>query len=381
MRDLRYKEFNPLKVLHHIDRLKSLAQGEEIAPVTIEIDPVAYCNHACAWCVDPQHYPYQLSLEMYTKLIDELANFTVNNFKVEGVVLKGGGEPSLHPEFATILTLAAQQGFAVGIVTNGSRLAQHHEVVAKYANYVRISIDGPTPESHYAIHQRKDFQAIIGGIKQLVAARGQHRHPIIGLSFAMDIHTYQLAAQAIELGEALHVDYILIRPPFFEEVGSMPTMTITQAQTVRQHLQKVASEYVGTLQIFVGNWVSDSEQQFLHKKIMIGSSRRDLQVTDQQPIEHRTRRCLASPILAVITADGSLYGCCNLRALPQWSFGKLDYACGIGFQQLWEGEKRKQVLSQMHQTKCLKHCTHPLSKYNEIIEVMQDQAKWHSQFV
>jgi hypothetical protein len=51
MSDLIDHEFNPLKILHHIDRLKALAQDQDVAPATVEIDPVAFCNHACGWCV------------------------------------------------------------------------------------------------------------------------------------------------------------------------------------------------------------------------------------------------------------------------------------------------------------------------------------------
>lgn len=48
---LRDRELHPLKILHHFTRLQKLAEGSEIAPVTVEIDPVAYCNatFAGAW--------------------------------------------------------------------------------------------------------------------------------------------------------------------------------------------------------------------------------------------------------------------------------------------------------------------------------------------
>src|SRR5437773_1395781 len=99
MSDLTSHEFNPLKILHHIDRLRALADGKDIAPVTIEIDPVAYCNHVCAWCVDPLHRAAQMSYGTFDRLITELASFSVDGFRVEGIVFKGGGESTLHPCF------------------------------------------------------------------------------------------------------------------------------------------------------------------------------------------------------------------------------------------------------------------------------------------
>ena len=371
MTGLSEREFNPLKVLHHIDRLRALADGEDVAPVTVEIDPVAYCNHACGWCVDPVHEPVQMTPEMYECLISELSGFDVNGFRVEGVVFKGGGEPTLHPQFGAMLERAAAAGFAIGVVTNGSRLMDWADVLAAHAAYLRVSIDGPTAESHERVHRSNDFAAILAGTQQLVENRRRTRSPVVGLSFAMDIQTVELGEEAIRLGERLGVDYILLRPPFFEEVGRVPTMTVAEARHVRSRLQEVAARYEGPIEVQIGNWVGDAES----------SGRRDARVARSLPIEHRTGRCLASPLLAVITAAGVVYGCCNLRALGGWSFGRLNYAAGQNLAALWRGEQRREILERMHRTECIAHCTHPLSRYNEMIEVLKDRERPHSQFV
>ena len=381
MTELRQREFNSLKILHHIDRLRALAENQDIAPITVEIDPVAYCNHACGWCVDPVHHPVKLSEETFANLISELATFSVNGFQVEGIVFKGGGEPTLHPNFGAMVERTVDLGFAVGVVTNGSRLQNWAKVLGTRASYVRVSIDGPTPESHARIHQSQDFKKILSGIKHLIKARGNKHHPIVGLSFAIDIHTINLAHEALRLGEELEVNYVLLRPPFFEEVGREPTMAISEAQQVRKQLGQVASKYNGSLDVMVGNWIGDAEQKAMKNQFLEASGRRAMQIAADLPIEHRTGRCLASPVLAVVTADGNLYGCCNLRALPQWSFGCLNYSAAIGFKELWAGEQRSQTLERMHQTQCIQHCTHPLARYNEMIEVLRDRERPHSQFV
>lgn len=375
------REFNPLKVLHHMDRLRALADVQDIAPVTVEIDPVAYCNHACSWCVDPIHLPIRMPEETFAALIQELAEVRINGFRVEGIVFKGGGEPTLHPRFGAMVKRTVDLGFAVGVVTNGSRLLRWANILAAHASYVRVSFDGPTATSHRRIHGSKDFDFIVQGTERLLAMRHEQHHPVVGLSFAIDIHTIDLATEAISLGERLGTDYVLLRPPFFEEVGREPTMSIIEAQQVRQQLHELAACYSGPLELIVGNWVGDVEQKAIQHGVLEASGRRDMHMIPSLPIEHRTRRCAASPILAVVTADGNLYGCCNLRALPGWSFGQLDYAADIGFLTLWYGQQRQQTLTRMHRTECIQHCTHPLSRYNEIIEVLRDKERPHSQFV
>lgn len=382
--DLRVREFNPLKIWHHGDRLAALAAGCDVAPVTVEVDPVAYCNHRCAWCVDPAHPPVTASRDFLWSLLAELATFRVNGFGVHGIVFKGGGEPTLHPDFPELVQHARAFGFEVGVVTNGSRLLATGiaEALAASASYVRISIDGPTPETHARIHRSHDFAEIVAGVQRLVALR-QTRHPIIGLSFAMDHPLIPLIPEAIALGERLQVDYVLLRPPFFEEVGRPATMTAAQAAELRQELAVAARRYRGLMDVMVGAWIGDAERtaQTGENTGLDASGRRDLQLAADLPIEHRLGRCWASPLLAVVAADGQVYGCCNLRFLDEWSFGRVDYTAKISLLDVWQGNQRRQMLTKMHNTACISHCTHPMTRYNDIIAVMQDSEKPHSAFV
>jgi hypothetical protein len=382
--DLRFREFNSLKIWHHADRLAALAAGRDVAPVTVEVDPVAYCNHRCAWCVDPAHRPVAASRDFLWMLLAELATFRVNGFGVHGVVFKGGGEPTLHPDFPALVQHARGLGFEVGVVTNGSRLLAFGmaEALAASASYVRISIDGPTPETHARIHGSHDFMEITAGVQRLVALR-QKRHPIIGLSFAMDHPLIPLIPEAIALGEQVKADYVLIRPPFFEEVGRPATMTAIQATELRQALAAAARCYRGSLDVLVGAWIGDAERasQTVENSGLDASGRRDLQLAVDLPIEHRLARCWASPLLAVVAADSQVYGCCNLRFLDEWSFGRVDYARGVSLSTIWKGDQRHQVFSKMETTACIAHCTHPLARYNDVIAVLRDSARPHSAFV
>jgi MoaA/NifB/PqqE/SkfB family radical SAM enzyme len=379
--DLFARELNPLKVLHHYGRLLALAEGREIAPVTVEIDPVAYCNHTCGWCVDPIHTKTRMPFALFRRLIDELAQFRVADCGVEGIVFKGGGEPTLHPRFAGMLEIASNHGFSVGVVTNGSRLQRYAAPLSRHAAYVRVSLDGPTPESHHRVHGSRDFRRVIAGVVELISARAGRRHPVVGLSFAMDIHTVGLADEALRLSETLGADYALLRPPFFEEVGRVSTMRVDQAQEVREALQRAAAGYAGGMEVMIGNWVGDIEQKQVPRPGLQESGRRDSRLDRRLPVEHRTGRCPASPLLAVVTADGTLYGCCNLRGLAPWAMGRLDYAARQGFAALWAGRERAEVLAKMQRGECLPHCTHPMARYNEMIEVLRDLERPHSQFV
>lgn len=380
--DLRFREFNSLKVWHHADRLQALSAGKDVAPVTVEVDPVAYCNHNCFWCVDPSHTPVTASRSFLWQLLEELAAFTVNGFGVQGIVFKGGGEPTLHPNFAALMEKARSLGFDIGVVTNGSRLLEPGiaEALARWASYVRVSIDGPTAATHHRIHGSQDFADIIEGVEKLMSLR-QGRHPTVGLSFAMDHVMIPVIPEAIALGDRIGVDYVLIRPPFFEEVGRASTMTLNQAAELRRMLAETARAYSGSMDVLVGTWVGDAERSEAPEIELGISGRRAHQLRRDLPIEHRLRKCWASPLLAVVAADGQVYGCCNLRFLRSWSLGQVDYDRGVTLTDIWAGNRRHRVLARMRATKCIAHCTHPMARYNEIIEVLRDAEKPHCAFV
>jgi hypothetical protein len=254
------------------------------------------------------------------------------------------------------------------------------EALAQWASYVRVSVDGPTPQTHLRIHGSRDFAEIVAGVKRLTSLR-RTRHPIVGLSFAMDHVMIPVIPEAIALGDGLGVDYVLIRPPFFEEVGRSSTMTPAQAAELRQALAAAARAYTGSMDVLVGNWIGDSERATVRDQSLDLSGRRDHQFKNDLPIEHRLNACWASPLLAVVAADSQVYGCCNLRFLDKWSLGQVDYERGVTLADVWSGERRRQRLERMHRATCIAHCTHPMTRYNEIIEVLRDAAKPHAAFV
>jgi MoaA/NifB/PqqE/SkfB family radical SAM enzyme len=380
--DLRFREFNALKIWHHADRLRALAAGQDIAPVTVEVDLVADCNHHCFWCVDPVHRPLVASRRFVERLLDELASLIINGFGVQGIVFKGGGEPTLHPDFDRLVHQAHTSGFEVGVVTNGSRLLKPGwaEALSCWSSYVRVSVDGPTPSTHYRLHGTRDFEKIIAGVERLMSLRSA-RHPIVGLSFALDFAVIDAIPEAIALGDRLGVDYVLLRPPFFEEVGRASTMTPAQAAELRQALAAAARAYRGQMDVLVGAWIGDAEYKSDAGLDLGASGRRDHQLRHDLPIEHRLSVCRASPLLTVVAADGQVYGCCNLRFLDQWSFGRVDYEQGIMLKDICLGDGRRRQLARMQAAECIAHCTHPLTRYNEIIEVLRDAEKPHSAFV
>ncbi|MBU1201758.1 MAG: hypothetical protein KJ583_07770 [Nanoarchaeota archaeon] len=65
-------ELSPYKWATHMDKLEAIARGEDVFPVTVELDLVSYCNHNCGWCVDPKHMGHSLERTFVSELLEEL---------------------------------------------------------------------------------------------------------------------------------------------------------------------------------------------------------------------------------------------------------------------------------------------------------------------
>jgi radical SAM protein with 4Fe4S-binding SPASM domain len=175
------------------------------------------------------------------------------------------------------------------------------------------------------------------------------------------------------------VDYILLRPPFYEEVGRRPRMSAEQKRELVRAFERESQARSAKVRVLVDRWVSDADA--LEVQAGGESPRRGRWIgPGANGIEHITGRCLASPLLAVVAADGQVYPCCNLRAMDEWALGRIDYARGDSFEAIWKGDRRRQVMQRIRRIECIRYCTHPMSRYNEVVEYLRS-PRFHKGFV
>ena len=99
------------------------------------------CNAKCVMC-DIWKNPYIGKKDTLISIINKLSDL---NF--EWVTL-WGGEPLLHPDIDELIIYAKNKNLKVQIITNGSLLNNHIEVVSKYVDNLVVSIDSGLPEIH-----------------------------------------------------------------------------------------------------------------------------------------------------------------------------------------------------------------------------------------
>ena len=122
--------------------------------VKLIFELTSLCNFSCTHCIREEGEPGFLPVALVERVLAETRRYGNVNY-----VAFTGGEPTLHPEFAKLLALAASHGHQFGFVTNGWRFADRTfaqvEPYRDSLSHVTFSIDGAAEETHDTLRRRK----------------------------------------------------------------------------------------------------------------------------------------------------------------------------------------------------------------------------------
>ncbi len=119
------------------------------APFLIVWNFTNMCNLRCMHCYQRADAPLSDELSLYEKLrvVHELDKVGV------AAIALSGGEPSIHPDFLTIIKAIAARGMYAAVATNGWRFADidfMKKAVEAGLRYVEVSVDSANPKKHDA---------------------------------------------------------------------------------------------------------------------------------------------------------------------------------------------------------------------------------------
>ena len=298
---------NPIKITRYRKELDQFRRGELVVPRKVQIDPVSFCNHDCPFCI----YRYDRDADMNAlfdlKDILPLAKITeilqdCADLGIKAVELTGGGEPTLHPEFPSILETVLYLGLDLAMVTNGAWQDKHFDQSIKYlsrAEWVRFSLDAATPDTHRIVHasRKGDFEKACKAIEILSASECT-----VGISFIVQRGNVHEVSEIVPLAEKLGVDYVRIGGVVFEgeridDIELSITEHIKTAEIVR--------DIVDTSDINVQDDFSSRSCK-------------------TYPQYNAGDTCYYSYLSTTIGADGRLYPCCIWKYRPDGVIADLN---------------------------------------------------------
>ena len=295
----------PAKLLKHVDRIAAIARGEAGAPVNVEVDLTNRCNLGCAGCHMAHthtrgYHANRRTVETGDIMPTDLILRVLGEMQAAGVrsvTWTGGGEPTLHPDFAEIITRCPMPQ---GIYTNGLLMTpQLAGIVKERAAWVYVSLDRPDRESYQVYKQADAFDQAEAGIKNLVGASGD---ATIGVGFLLSRSNWRDGWAMIKLAEGLGVDYVQFRP----EIDFDPAAPQKKSNSTDWLFYAI-------------EWLSKIQR---HAGLQVDLSR-FLMYRDWT--RHPYKICHWAQMQTVLTPDGRLWTCCNKRGFEGESWGDLNH--------------------------------------------------------
>ena len=160
----KQEAYSPFKVVHHMDRLMQLKNGEQPVPSQVQLVISDVCNHDCSFCA------YRMSgytsnenfgiLDKVSQKVESNPNRKISYDKcveiledckelgVRAIQFTGGGEPTTHLDHPKIFQKVIDLGMDLALITNGAILKPDVVDTLVHAKWVRFSIDAGTPEMY-----------------------------------------------------------------------------------------------------------------------------------------------------------------------------------------------------------------------------------------
>jgi len=316
-------------------RSTEAAEPDQSYPISVELSLTNRCNIDCVYCSD-------LDLRKREGMGSDLRTDTLFPLFADlkaggtrGVVIEGGGEPVIHPEFETIVHHLADIGLPAGLITNGTRPLPP-DVLSKL-EYIRVSVDASTPEEWASLKGQDRFADVLANVRDYA------RHcSTVGVGYVVtntnmsDIETFVLRIR--QHGVA----YIQFRP-----VVDAPDLAPTD--DALRYLRRYRTD---TFAVLTGD------------------------MTDNTPRSNDGLPCRAHSLTTVITGKGDVFLCGRLN-IHDW-IRPIGNIRETPFGEIWVGEERAKQSSQtLDPSFCIEHCPQcRLTKFNRLFDRL-DRTRTH----
>jgi len=330
--------FSPVKIFSHMEKMYKWWQGENIYPITLELGPsgAANCNNRCNFCMHHSYYDARamMEFEFYKRIVDEL-----KELGVKGMIFSASGEPLVNAEIIDFISYTKQIGVDVALVTNGTAWQKDNlvETVIRDVAWTRTSLDAGTPETRARIHgvSTKDFERVLESLKMLAqekAKTGSSCH--IGAQMVIIEENRWEVYEATRKVKDAGIDYFQIKPAVFHP---------------KDNKRQLPREFWETAMILIEAAKRDFEDENFDVFAKYDQFQA-IMAPDYEKSAYEKCRAIFFPI---IEATGKVYHCSQTRGLPEFELGDLNHS---SFQEIWESERRKEILENVDVSTCQPVC-------------------------
>ncbi len=280
-------EYSPYKAVHHLDALKA---GNPVSACWLITHR---CNQKCEGCYNYKGDDFDPASEPNLRDLKRVA-LELKDLGVKAISLTGG-EPTLHKHFHKFSKFLLDEGFDVGLITNGTTIVDWQPDILSRFKYIRISINAMRPETYEMVckHNPMMYWERIKHYLSTFKAKGcwLGSSMILRPSVLYDITHF--AQWSKDAGfDTCRFGYMIEKPGLFQ-------YTPGQKGVIKEQLASISELSDETFHIypFLDRMKLSSEKDFSH--------------------------CYASDLVVVISADLSLYRCGPKQNDPNAMLGNL----------------------------------------------------------
>jgi radical SAM protein with 4Fe4S-binding SPASM domain len=255
---------------------------------------------------------------------------------VKSIMFAGEGEPTLYKELPAMLDVCKEIGIDTSLTTNMVPFTEKNtETFVRNCAWIKVSINAGTKENYAAMHRTdpNDFDRVLATMRKCVALKKEKNYACtIGAQILLVSDNYHTVEDLVKVSKEIGLDYVVIKP-YSQHGASHTTKYKDMDYSKLLFLSDVVQKY--------------STDQF---KVVfrIHTIEKLLENAD------RYQKCGSVPFLwSYITAEGNVYGCSAYLADDGFNYGNIH---ANTFQEIWEGEKRKESYVFVQQKLNIKDC-------------------------
>ena len=195
---------------------------KEQQPVTLEVHPAYPCNYKCSFCIDVwlKEVPSINGVKTNT---DSKSMLTKKNMVdiidgclelgIKGIVLSGGGEPTINKNTEYLVHLAYKNNIKIGMFTNGYALNDSNiSVYVEGLTFLRFSFDSFDSKNYAKTKgvSEKAYFKVLENIDKCVKYKKENNNVNckIGIDFIIQPSSIHLITDIYDHCCTLNVDYI-----------------------------------------------------------------------------------------------------------------------------------------------------------------------------
>jgi len=313
------------------EQIEGILAGDFLPPVMMHVYPTNHCNSNCRWCImrEERKRTANLDRDDFERLIED-----ANKLGVKALHISGGGEPTLYKHLDVVRHF---NGTTV-LSTNGTMIGQTYTALNLWDLFdrIRVSVDAGSSEVYREVRGFDDFDHVMNNVEALSKARGNYdEEKQLGLGFVLDASNWEDVWNFCLLNKKrnLDLDFLHVRPAYYPR-GSAADENVREIIRPAYMLTTAAGHASG-VPIFS---MSDKFRGYW--------------------TERSYKRCLATPLHAVVAATGEFIVCQDVFI----RFGNLKTQ---RFEHIWWSEAHKKAISMIELDDCPR-CV--MNNANEVIE-------------